>query len=170
MSPEFDELTDTIATAAAAPIRPWWLGEEETTGDEMSPEVPKVSPHVDVDELTDMIATAYAAVVPIPLWWPAAERADLLTQYAGYDACMLLTELDNIVDDVTDWAAFHQLSNDDRSQMIAIQQEVLLDAALELKWDLSADIADRSAALIYEGVFDHHRPRRVIWPPTRRQL
>lgn len=120
LSPEFDELTDTIATAAAAPIRPWWLGEEETTGDEMSPEVPKVSPHVDVD-------------------------------------------------DVTDWAAFHQLSNDDRSQMIAIQQEALLDAALELKWDLSADIADRSAALIYEGLFDHHRPRRVIWPPTRRQ-
>jgi hypothetical protein len=84
MSPEFDGLTSMIATAAAAPIRPWWLGEEETTGDEMSPEVPKVSPHVDVDELTDLIATAYAAVV-------------------------------------------------------------------------------------YEGVFDHHRPGRVIWPPTRGQ-
>lgn len=136
----------------------------------MAPEVADVlSANVDADALESMIAAAYAAALPIPLWWPAAERAAFIAEYAGHAACALLSELDDVIDDAVDWAARHRIGNDDHSAMITARQRALLDDALDVAWDLSEDIAECSAALITAAVFDHHRPSRVIWPPTQRR-
>ena len=128
-----------------------------------------MSVRVDIDELENMLAAAYAAVLPIPPWWPAAERAAFITEHAGYAAFTLLSDLDNVLDDTVDWAARHQIGNDDRSAMITARQHALLDDALTVGWDLTEVIAERSAELMAEAVFTRHRPARRVWPPARQR-
>lgn len=104
----------------------------------------------------------YAAQLPIPVWWPAEARSAFIEEYASEAACMVLSEVDAIGDRMSDWAARLHVSDADESAMIASAQQVLLDEACsEVQYDLTEMIANRSARLTAEAVFDHGSASRA---------
>ncbi|KWX19548.1 hypothetical protein AFM11_35245 [Mycolicibacterium wolinskyi] len=126
---------------------------------------------IDPLELEAAIAAVYAAQLPIPVWWPAEARSAFIEEYASEAACMVLSEVDAIGDRMSDWAARSHVSGADESAMIASAQQVLLDEACsEVQYDLTEMIANRSAQLTAEAVFDHGAPRaqlHVVWSVQR---
>lgn len=127
---------------------------------------------IDSVELEAAIAAVYATQLPIPPWWPADARAAFIEEYASEAATMVLSDFDAIGDRATDWAARSQISGADTSAMITSAQQVLLDEACnEVQYDLTELIANKSAELQAEAVFDHGRPRGpqyVVWPIQHR--
>lgn len=81
---------------------------------------------------------------------------------------MVLSELDAMSDRMSDWAARSQISDTDKTTVMASAQQVLLDEACsEVQYDLNELIASKSAELMAEAVFDHGPPRapqHVVWP------
>lgn len=123
---------------------------------------------IDSAELEATMIAVYAAQLPIPPWWPPQERRAFIEEYASHDACMLMTELDDIVDRAVDWAARARFSDEERSARIATEQQAVLDEARSsVRYDLTEEIADKSAELIAEAVYTHpsRGQRRLIRPP-----
>lgn len=129
-------------------------------------------------ELEAAVAAVYAARLPIPAWWPAEERSVFIEEYASEAACVLVSELDEIVDRVTNWSARalaggRRFSADEISAMIAVEQQALLDDAWgRVRYDLGEAIARKSAALLAESVFVHpsRGQGRVIWPDGAHEI
>lgn len=123
---------------------------------------------IDAADLEAAITAVYAAQLPIPVWWPAEARSTFIEEYASEAAGMVLSEMDAIGDRMSDWAARSHVSDADETAMIASAQQVLLDEACsEVQYDLTEMIANRSAQLTAEAVFDHGPPRaqqHVVWP------
>ncbi|MEX3656059.1 hypothetical protein ABFW14_04740 [Mycolicibacterium fortuitum] len=126
---------------------------------------------IDAADLEAAITAVYVAQLPIPTWWPAGARSAFIEEYASEAAGMVLSEMDAIGDRMSDWAARSQVSGADESTLIASAQQVLLDEACsEVQYDLTEMIANKSAQLMAEAVFDHGPPRarqRVVWPVQR---
>lgn len=122
---------------------------------------------IDAADLEAAITAVYVAQLPIPVWWPAEARSAFIEEYASEAAGMVLSEMDAIGDRMSDWAARSQVSDADESAMIATAQQVLLDEACsEVQYDLTEMIANKSAQLTAEAVFDHGPPRaqqHVVW-------
>ena len=115
---------------------------------------------IDSVELEAAIAAVYATQLPIPPWWPVEARTAFIEEYASEAATMVLSELDAIGDRVTEWAVRSQTSGADTSAMITSARRVLLDEACsEVQYDLTELIANKSAELRAEAVFDRGRPR-----------
>ncbi|GAT06506.1 Uncharacterised protein [Mycobacteroides abscessus subsp. massiliense] len=111
-------------------------------------------------DLEAAIAAVYAAQLPIPVWWPAEVRSAFIEEYASEAAGMVLSELDAIGDRVSDWAVRSQVSDADKTRVIASAQQVLLDEACsEVQYDLNELIASKSAELMIEAVFAPRPPR-----------
>ena len=84
---------------------------------------------IDSAEVEAAIAVVYAPQLPIPMRWPAEERSAFIEEYAGEAACVLMSELDGIVDWVTDWVARSEFIGEERSALMEAEQQVLLDEA-----------------------------------------
>lgn len=123
----------------------------------------------DLDEVEAAVVAVYAAQLPIPPWWPEQERAAFIAEHAGHAFGTLVTELNDVVDRVIDRAAGSaspcggSLSAEEISDLIAIDQEVLLeDARSTLHYDLSEEIAYTSGALLVDLLLarSQHAPAR----------
>jgi hypothetical protein len=137
-------------------------------GDDVSWWLPDLGEsRIDSAELEATMIAVYAAQLPIPLWWPPEERRAFIEDYASHDACMLMSELDDIVDRAVDWAARSRFSDEERSARIATQQQAVLDEARSnVRYDLTELIADKSAELIAEAVYTHPSRRTTTPHPA----
>lgn len=114
---------------------------------------------IDYDELETSIAAVYDAQLSIPPWWPAEDRQKFVAEMAGQATCWVMTELDDIVDRVTDHA-YRTVSADAIAATITAEQQVLLaEARTTVLYDLTEAIAETSAALTAEAVFEHSHRR-----------
>lgn len=111
----------------------------------------------DLDELEAAVVAVHAVQLPIPAWWPDEERVAFIADHAGYAFGVLVAELSDIVDRVTDRAAGsaaaggRYYSAEEISDLIAIDQQVLLDEARsDVQSDLSEEIARTSGALLMD--------------------
>lgn len=121
------------------------------------------------DELETSIAAVYDTQLSIPPWWPAEDRRTFIDEMAGQAACLVMTELDDIVDRIIDQAD-PTTSSDAIAAAIAAEQHALLaEVSTTVLYDLAEAIAEKNAALIAEAVFEHSRRRRRTLSGVRLQ-
>jgi hypothetical protein len=111
------------------------------------------------DELEASIAAVYDAQLSIPPWWPAEERHTFIDEMAGQATCLVMTELDDIVDRIIDQADPATSSDAIAAAITAEQHALLTEVRTTVLYDLTDAIADKSADLTAEAVFAHPRRR-----------
>lgn len=114
------------------------------------------------DELETTIAAVYDTQLSIPPWWPAKDRRTFIDEMAGQAACAVMTELDDIVDRIVGHADPATTSDAIAAAVTAEQHALLAEVRTTVLYDLTEAIADKSAALIAEAVFEHSRRRRTL--------
>ena len=111
------------------------------------------------DELAASIAAVYDTQLSIPPWWPAEERHTFIDEMAGQVTCLVMTELDDIVDRIIDQADPTTGSDAIAAVITAEQHALLAEVRTTVLYDLAEAIADKSADLTAEAVFAHPRHR-----------
>lgn len=119
-------------------------------------------PVISHDELETTIAAVYDTQLSIPPWWPAKDRRTFIDEMAGQAACLVMTELDDMVDRIIDQANPTTSSDVIDAAVAAEQHALLAEVRTTVLYDLTEAIADKSAALIAEAVFEHSRCRRTL--------
>lgn len=119
-------------------------------------------PVISHDELETTIAAVYDTQLPIPPWWPAKDRHTFIDEMAGQAACAVMTELDDIVDRIVGHADPATTSDAIAAAVTAEQHALLAEVRTTVLYDLTEAIADKSAGLIAEAVFEHSRRRRTL--------
>jgi hypothetical protein len=114
---------------------------------------------ISYDELEASIAAVYDTQLSIPPWWPAEERHEFIDEMAGQATCLVMTELDDIVDRIIDQADPATGSDAIAAAITAEQHALLSEARTTVLYDLTEAIADKSATLTAEAVFAHPRHR-----------
>jgi hypothetical protein len=111
------------------------------------------------DELEASIAAVYDTQLSIPPWWPAEERHTFIDEMAGQVTCLVMTELDDIVDRIIDQTDPTQSADAIAAAITAEQHALLAEVRTTVLYDLTEAITDKSADLTAEAVFAHSRHR-----------